>query len=132
MLLVDQRATAVAPSSLFLTRAEFKALYPHKLHHRMDYVFRYDKPKEVENDEAKLLMKKYPHVIRWEAKLDIVKTERHHELEKLDYYKLKKLGSSIGMGFKEITIKREILIDRIVTKEIEIKQLETEGDEETK
>ncbi len=127
MLLLDQRATAVAPSSLFLTRAEFKALYPHKLTGRMDYIFKYDKPLNVQDGEGKLLLRKYPHVLKYEPDLGIVKTDRHRELEKkYDYYKLKKMGTALGMSFKEITIKKEVLIDRIVTKELE------KGDEGTK
>jgi len=121
MKLIDQKTTPNMPTSYFLTRAEFKELYPHRLNSRISYIFKYDQPKDINDGEAKLLLKKYPHIIKWEEKLEIAQTNRHEELGKLKYNKLKKVGGDLGMTFKEIQGKKEVLIDNIVKKEIEIK-----------
>ena len=123
MLLIDQRARFNAPSSLFLTRAEFKELYPHRLNSRISYVFKHDEPKEVDNGEAKLLLAKYPHILKWKKQLNIVKTNRHQELDNLKYGDLKKMGGKMGMSFKELQGTKEVLIDKIVTNEIVAKSI---------
>ncbi len=127
MLLIDQRATIVAPSSVFLTRAEFKELYPHKLNGRINYVFKYNRPKEVNNGEAKLLLKKYSHIIKWEKIIKLGATERHEELNKVLYQDLKKLAAEVGVSFKDSAVKQTLLIDRIIAKEIEIAKTEREN-----
>ena len=124
MLLVDQKATAVAPSPVFLTRAEFKEIYPHRLSGRINYVFKYNRPKEVNDGEAKILIKKYSHIIEWEEKVKMGKTERHEELDKLKYQELKTIGAKVGLVFKELAVKKPILINKIVDKEIGIAQIE--------
>ena len=124
MLLIDKRATAVAKTSLFLLRAEFKKLYPHRFSGKINYVFKYDQAKEIENGEAKLLMKKYPHVIKWEEIIKLGETERHEELNKIKYQTLKNMGAKIGLTFKELYSKKPKLINLIVAKEIEIVRIE--------
>ena len=118
MLLVDKNTTPVAPTSLFLTRAEFKGLYPHLLTDRKSYVFKYDKPLNVPDGEAKLLLKKYPHVLRWEEKFDINKSNRHQELNNLKYGEVKRIGGKLGFSFKDLQGKKPVLIERIVSEEI--------------
>jgi len=123
MKLIDTRATEEAPSSLFLTRFEFMDLYPYRLNSRMNYIFKHDQPKEVPDGEAKLLMKKYPHVIKWDKTGAIVETNRHQELNDMKYNDLKKYAATLSMPFGEIRVKRDILIHKIVAKEIEVKAL---------
>ena len=131
MLLVDKRATVTAKTSLFLTSMEFQEIYPHKLNNRIDYLFKYNQPKEVNNDEAKLLMKKYSHVIKWEEKLELGKTERHEELDKLSIQKLKQVASGLKMTWKEMQGRKPKLINAIAAKEIEIDQIEEKLKEKT-
>lgn len=119
MKLIDTRATLTAPTSLFLTRAEFKELYPHKLNSRMNYLFKHDQPKEVDKDEAQLLLKKYSHVIRWEKRLEIIETDRHQELNKIKYPYLKRVAADAGVSFKLLRAKKPVLIDHIVKQELE-------------
>lgn len=119
MLLIDTRATETAKSSLFLTREEFKEIYPHRLNSRINYIFFHSKPEEVANEEAKLLLKKYRHLAKWEPELNIVETDRHRELNEINYRKLKTMGAKLGIVFKELAVKKPILVDRIVKKEIE-------------
>ena len=123
MDLIDTRATELPPTSLFLTRFEFKEIYPYRLNSRLNYLFKYDKPTDVPDAEAKLLLKKYPHLLKWKKQLNIVETNRHQELMKVKYGDLKKMGGKLGMSFKELQGVKLLLIDRIVAKEIEIKQL---------
>jgi len=120
MLLIDQKTTPNVPTSYFLTRAEFKEIYPHRLNSRLSYVFYYDQPKEINEGEAKLLLKKYSHLLKWEKKLEIDETNRHQELSKMKYKNLKTVGGKLGMTFKELQGTKEVLIDNIVKKEIEI------------
>ena len=127
MKLTDKRARVNIPSSLFLTRGEFKELYPHLLTSRINYIFKHNVPKEVPDGEAKLLMKKYPHVLRWEPEVDFDETSRHQELKKLKYQDLKKLGSSLGMPFKELSQKTPFLINSIVEKEKAIEKEKAEA-----
>jgi len=120
MKLIDTRATDTMPTSLFLSRAEFKELYPHKLNSRINYIFKFDQPMDVNDEEAKLLMKKYPHVVRWDKSGETVETNRHQELGKMKYTELKKHGITLGLEYKDMMIKRPELIELIVKKEIEI------------
>ena len=120
MLLVDKHTTPTAPTSLFLTRAEFKKLYPHLLTGRKGYIFKYDKPLNIPDGEARLLLRKYPHVLRWEEKFDINKSDRHQELFKLKYGEIKRLGGKLGFSFTELHAKKMILIERIISKEIRL------------
>lgn len=118
MLLVDKNTTPAAPTSLFLTRAEFKELYPHLLTDRKSYIFKYDKPLNVPDGEGKLLLKKYPHVSRWEEKFTINRSKRHQELMELKYGEVKRVGGELGFSFKELQPKKVILIEKIVSREI--------------
>jgi len=126
MLLIDTRTTELMPTSLFLTRAEFRKLYPHRLNSRMSYVFKHDQPLEVPDDEAKLLLEKYPHVLVFGEKPKDKKEEktfasnRHQELSKLKYRDIQKLGRELGMVNKDVMIKTDLLIDAVVAKEIEV------------
>ena len=120
MLLVDKNTPKTAPTSLFLTRAEFKELYPHLLSDRINYLFKYDKPLNVLDAEAKLLMKKYSHVLKWEQDLGIVQSNRHQELMKLNYGEVKRVGGKLGFSFAELQAKKLLLIDRIVSEEITV------------
>jgi len=127
MKLIDTRATDTMPTSLFLTRAEFRELYPYRLNSRMNYIFKHDQPKNVPDGEAKILLKKYPHVIRWDKTAEIPQTNRHQELEKMKYNDLKKYAGTLKMPFSETRVKRDILIDKIVAKEIEISALQAKA-----
>ncbi len=120
MLLVDKNTTPTAPTSLFLERAEYKKLYPHLLTGRKSYIFKYDKPLNIPDGEARLLLRKYPHVLRWEEKFDINKSNRHQELYKLKYGEIKRLGGKLGFSFTELHAKKIILIERIISKEIRL------------
>jgi len=128
MKLIDTRATESAPSSLFLTRAEFRELYPFRLNSRMNYIFKHEQPKEVPDGEGKLLLKKYSHIIRWDkeiAKLaEVPLTDRHKELGEMKYNDLKRYGSSIGLTFNELRVKAPVLINVVRNKEIELKGIE--------
>ena len=120
MKLIDTRATKLAASSLFLTRAEFRDLYPHRLNSRIDYLFKGGVPKDVPEAEAKILMEKYDHILKWEEKLNIVQTNRHQELDKKGYNELKKYAGTLEIPFKKMRVKKMLLIDHIVAKEIQI------------
>ena len=119
MLLVDNKTTDHSKTSYFLLREEFKELYPTKVNGRMNYIFRHKQPTNVIDGEAKLLMKKFPHLTRWRKHEEAPETNRHAELEKMKYQALKTLGAKAGLNFKELGCKRDILIDRIVDKEKE-------------
>ncbi|NHZ84285.1 MAG: hypothetical protein GWP19_00200 [Planctomycetia bacterium] len=127
MLLIDQRATLTAPSSLFLTRAEIKGLYPHLLTGRKSYIFKYDKPLNIPDGEGRLLLKKYPHVLKWEEKFAINKSNRHQELNKLTYGEVKRAAGKIGFSFKEMHAPKLILIEKIVSKEIKLAAIEAKA-----
>ena len=117
--LIDTRATEVVPSSVFLTRAEFKGLYPHRLNSRISYVFKGGIPKTVELGEAKLLLKKYSHVVKWMRDVeDYPESNRYQELEKMKYNDLKKHGAEIGLEFKNMMVKTPMLIETIIEKEL--------------
>ena len=120
MLIIDKNTRPAAPTSLFLTRAEFKELYPHLLTDRKSYIFKYDKPLNVPDGEAKLLMRKYPRVLKWEEDLGIVKSNRHQELMKLTYGEVKRVGGKLGFSFKDLQGKKLLLIERIVSEEITV------------
>lgn len=118
MLLIDKNTTPSSPTSLFLTRAEIKVIYPHLILDRKSYIFKYDKPLIVPDVEAKLLLRKYPHVLRWEEKFAINKSNRHQELNKLNYGEVKRVAGGLGFSFKEMHAPKLILIEKIVSKEI--------------
>ncbi|MEE9573222.1 MAG: hypothetical protein V3W20_09255 [Candidatus Neomarinimicrobiota bacterium] len=120
MQLIDTRATKVSPSSIFLTRAEYRELYPHMMGTRINYIFKHDQPKEVNNDEAKLLLKKYPHVITWKKKIELGETERHKELDKMKYVNIKKIAGKLGYTFAETAVAKNLLINNIVDTETRI------------
>ncbi len=117
MLLVDKKATENSRSSLFLIKEEFKELYPTKVNSRMNYIFSHEQPIDIIDGEAKLLMKKYKHLVKWGKHEKSPQTDRHAELQKMKYQALKTLGAKAGLNFKELGCKRDILIDRIVDKE---------------
>ena len=119
MLLVDKKATENSKSSLFLTKEEFKELYPNKVNSRINYIFSHAQPQEVITGEAKLLMKKYPHLIKWGNSVDAKPTDRLKELQDMKYQDLKKLGAKAGLEFKQLACTKAILIDRILEKEKE-------------
>jgi len=119
MLLVDKKATENSKSSLFLTKEEFKELYPNKVNSRINYIFSHSQPKEVITGEAKLLMKKYPHLIKWGNSVDETPTGRLKELQETKYGDLKTLGAKLGLNFKELGCTKVLLIDRILEKEKE-------------
>jgi len=119
MLLVDKKATENSKSSLFLTKEEFKELYPNKVNSRINYIFAHAQPQEVITGEAKLLMKKYPHLIKWGKNLDEKPTARVKELQEMKYGDLKTLGAKVGLNFRELGCTKPILIDRILEKEKE-------------
>ena len=88
MLLVDIKATENSKSSLFLTKEEFKELYPNKVNSRINYIFSHSQPQEVITGEAKLLMKKYDVV------LDL------NRQEQLFYtYVSGVMGAAVSIGF---------------------------------
>lgn len=128
MLLIDKNTTPSAPTSLFLTRAEYKKLYPHSLTGRKNYLFKYDKPLNLPDAEARLLLRKYPHVLRWEEKFGVNKSNRHQELAKLTYGAIKKMGGKLGFSFTELHAKKIILIERIISKEIRITATEAKSE----
>ena len=135
MLLIDKNTTHSAPTSLFLTREELKGLYPHLLTGRKSYVFKYDKPLNAPDGEGKLLLKKYPHVAKWEEKFAINKSGRHQELNELSYGEVKRVAGDLGFSFKEMHAKKLILIEKIISKEIKNAAIEAKakrGIEETK
>ena len=119
MLLVDRKATENSKSSLFLTKEEFKEIYPNKVNSRINYIFSHAQPQEVISGEAKLLMKKYPHLVKWGKSVDENPTDRLRELQSIKYGDLKTLGAKLGLTFKELGCTKPILIDRILEKEKE-------------
>ncbi len=128
MLLIDKNTTPSAPTSLFLTRAEYKKLYPHSLTGRKNYLFKHDKPLNLPDAEARLLLRKYPHVLKWEEKFAVNKSERHHELAELKYGEVKRIGGKLGFSFTELHAKKLILIERIISKEIRIAATEAKSE----
>lgn len=122
MKLLDERATEEAPSSLFLTRAEYRELYPHIMGSRINYIFKHDQPKEVPDETAKLLMKKYPHVIIFKEKIELGTTERHKELAKMKYLDIKRIALKLEFTFAEAAIVKNLLINNIVDTENRISE----------
>ena len=118
MLLIDKNTTPPSPTSLFLTREQLKTTYPHLLTGRKSYIFKYDKPLNVPDVEAKLLLKKYPHVLRWEEKFTINKSKRHQELNDMTYGEVKRIGGKLEFSWKELQAKKLILIEKVISKEI--------------
>lgn len=57
---VDSEAMPQAPSSKFLPREIFSALYPGELPQRLDYIFRAHAPLGMPEGEALALMERYP------------------------------------------------------------------------
>lgn len=127
MLLIDKNTTPVAPTSLFLLKEEIKGLYPHLLTGRRSYVFKYDKPLNVPDGEGKLLLKKYPHVLRWEEKFAVNKSERHQELAKLSYVLVKRVAGELGFSFTEMHSTKLVLIEKIISKEIKNAAIEAKA-----
>ena len=119
MLLIDKKTTKTTRSSLFLVREEFKKLYPHRLNSRLNYIFSHERPQEVIYGEALLLLKKYPHVVRWGKHLTEEPTDRYEELLEMKYQDLKKVGAEAGLNFRELGCTKAILIDKIIDKEKE-------------
>ena len=132
MKLIDERATEEAPSSLFLERAEYRELYPHIMGSRINYIFKYDQPKEVPDEEAALLMKRYSHVITWKKKIELGKTDRHKALSKMGYNDVKKIAGKLGFTFAQTAIAKSLLINNIVDTETKILEAKEEGKKETK
>ena len=127
MLLIDTQTSEGSPRSYFLTRMEFKKLYPLTLQSKLNYIFKHKIPKEVPDGEAKILMKKYPHIIKFEDKVTTYTSNRHQELAKIKYTELKKIGGKLGLPFKQLAVKTEILIDNIVNAEAEKARMEAKA-----
>lgn len=122
MKLLDERATDVAGTSLFLSRAEYRELYPHRMGSRINYLFKYDKPMEVPDKEAELLLEKYSHVIIFKEKIELGTTERHKELAKMKYIDIKRTALKLGFTFAEAAIVKNLLINNIVDTETRISE----------
>lgn len=122
MKLLDERATDVAGTSLFLTRAEYRELYPHRMGSRISYIFKHDQPKEVPDKEAELLLAKYPHVIIFKQKIALGTTERHKELAKMKYIDIKRIALKLEFTFAQAAIVKNLLINNIVDIETRISE----------
>ena len=122
MKLIDLRTLENAPMAYFLSRMEFKEIYPHRLNSKIDYIFKHKVPLDVPNVEGELLLKKYHHIIRFgdegKKKTEPPKSNRHQELSRKKYKTLRRLARELGIPGKEAVIKREILTEMIIEKEI--------------
>ena len=83
----------------------------------MPYIFRHKIPTEVPDDQAKVLLKKYPtlQMTNDYAEIIIDNTELKAELDDLEWHTLKRYATEkCDMSYKETNIKRVELTDEIL------------------
>ena len=118
MLLTDTDLTAGCKMCRMITREDYGNLYPKEEHRRtMPYIFRHKIPTEVPDDQAKVLLKKYPTLQMTSDCDEIIadNTELKSELDDLGWHALKKYATEkCGMSYKETNIKRVDLTDEIL------------------
>lgn len=118
MYLLDIDTTPGTKTSRMITRGEHKELYPAIEHSRaLSYIFRHKIPVDVPEDQAKVLLKKYPTLQMTNdcGEITINNTELKAKLDDLDWHALKKYAvEQCGMPYKETNIKRADLTDKIL------------------
>tara|TARA_R100000808_G_C2121905_1_gene133025 strand:- start:77 stop:430 length:354 start_codon:yes stop_codon:yes gene_type:complete len=101
--LMDTQTRMNCPTSRFLKKEEIKDKTSETHPGRINFIFRFNMPLEVKSSYAKILMAKYPSVVKYgeDKKVDKYGT--------MSYKELKEEAKKKGIPLKETMVKRDVL-----------------------
>lgn len=88
---IDQQAERFSPTSRFLLRSEFGEILPEVRQNRLNFIFRHNIPLRLDPRVGRLLIKKYPSILREDF------------LEGLNEDNLRRLANKRGFKHKDLT-----------------------------
>tara|TARA_R100001530_G_scaffold42427_1_gene32325 strand:+ start:337 stop:750 length:414 start_codon:yes stop_codon:yes gene_type:complete len=132
-LIIDNQAMPNAPTSRFLRKTEYIHIYNAKeAEHkpsRMNFIFKYKKAENLDDEFAKLLEKKYPslEIINKEPEVvvkDVISDtellDQINDLKSIPYSALKQLAvDKYGFKYRDTMIKKDKLVEMIFAKKKE-------------
>mgnify|MGYP003146139586 CR=1 FL=1 len=111
MRLIDKDCQPHCPTSKFLNRKEFSALFPDKMPKRMNFIFKHKVPNEVDDNVGETLLKKYPDIL---VALDRKEPEPFDDgLDKMGYHELRAHAREQGISHKKTFVKKVELVGLI-------------------
>jgi len=64
--IIDVESQPNAPSSKFISREEFRKLFPDRMNRKLSFIFKYNAPITVESPVGEQLIKKYQSIKRYD------------------------------------------------------------------
>ena len=116
MKLRDTQSQPNCPTSRFLTKEELLKGTDSTHPSRLNFIFRHNIPLSVRDDQANVLIKKYPSIQPFYAKEEPKKVTKPNGISKKPYKELQKIAREKGYTFKETMVKKDILLKMLENK----------------
>lgn len=112
MYLIDASIDPSTPVNRLITQEEWAKIFPGQVPRRVYYTFAMGKPVKIDDKKiADYLMKKYPTIRLTTAEIDNIIAET----AQLSYDELKSYGLRYGWTLKDVCIKKDVLLNKILT-----------------